>query len=79
MNFKKINSSEQNIYESDAFDILSKIKELLEINIDLEVKDTKDIINFLNEPSIFLDDEKLIKDIDNLNQLIKLIGEHYYE
>lgn len=79
MNFKKINSSEQNIYESDAFDILSKIKELLEINIDLEVKDTKDIIDFLNEPSIFLDDEKLIKDIDNLNQLIKLIGEHYYE
>lgn len=79
MDFKKINKSEENKYESDAFDILSKIKEILEIDIDVDIKNTEELISFLNKPAIFLEDKQLIKEIDNLNQLIKLIGEHYYE
>lgn len=79
MSFKDTEPSQENIYEYDAYQTLSKIKDVLEVNFDIEIKDNEDIINLLNNPEIFLDDKKVIKDINNLNDLIKLIGEYYYE
>lgn len=79
MSFKDTEPSQENIYEYDAYQTLSKIKDVLEVNLDIEIKDNEDIIDLLNNPEIFLDDKKVIKDINNLNDLIKLIGEYYYE
>lgn len=79
MDSKNIEPNQENIYEYDAYQTLSKIKDVLEVNFDMEVEDNEDIIELLNNPEIFLDDKKVIKDINNLNELIKLIGEYYYE
>lgn len=58
--------------------VLSIIKELVEEDFTVKIETAAKLIDFLNNPELFLDDEKTIDKIKKLRDIIVQTGDFYY-
>lgn len=75
---ENINDKRFILDERSFINALHLIKEIIDEDIDIELENNDDLLSFLNSPGKFTDNKDVIQKINDLKELLDIMGDVYY-
>ena len=64
--------------ERNFVNALPLIKEIIDEEINIELKSDEDLLKFMDSPGKFTDDKNIIQKINDLKELLDIMGDVYH-
>lgn len=64
--------------DGNVKETINIIKQFIDKDIEVNIKTEEELVDFIDNPEKYVDDDQLVKEIKDLKELIVLMGDFYY-